>query len=66
MRETPWGYMTYLEYRERVEFVRMIYKEIDQLCKEIGIDWFASVWDEEAIDFLEHFNRLPIKFPLQV
>ena len=63
MRETPWGYMTYLEYRERVEFGEDEYKEIDQLCKEIGIDWFASVWDEEAIDFLEPFQPIAYKVP---
>lgn len=63
MRETPWGYMTYLEYRERVEFGEEEYKEIDQLCKEIGMEWFASVWDEEAIDFLEPFQPIAYKVP---
>lgn len=63
MRETPWGYMTYLEYRERVEFGEEEYKEIDQLCKEIGMEWFASVWDEEAIDFLEPFEPIAYKVP---
>ncbi len=63
MRETPWGYITYLEYREHVEFGQQEYARIDALCKELGIDWFASVWDEEAIDFLEQFNPIAYKVP---
>ena len=53
MRETPWGNMTYLDYRYRVEFEDKEYKEIDKYCKEKGIIWFASPWDEESVDFLE-------------
>ncbi len=63
MRETPWGYITYLEYREHVEFGKEEYARIDQLCKELDIDWFASVWDEEAIDFLEEFSPIAYKVP---
>ncbi len=63
MRETPWGYITYLEYREHVEFGKEEYARIDKLCKELDIDWFASVWDEEAIDFLEAFDPIAYKVP---
>ena len=63
MRETPWGYITYLEYREHVEFGKEEYAKIDALCKELNIDWFASVWDEEAIDFLEQFDPIAYKVP---
>lgn len=63
MRETPWGYITYLEYREHVEFGQEEYTRINELCKEIDIDWFASVWDEEAIDFLEQFDPIAYKVP---
>ena len=63
MRETPWGYITYLEYREHVEFGEAEYTRIDQLCKDLNIDWFASVWDEEAIDFLEQFDPIAYKVP---
>ena len=51
-RETPWGRMTYIEYRRRVEFGVAEYRQIDEYCKEIGIDWFASPWDVESVDFL--------------
>jgi N-acetylneuraminate synthase len=61
MRETPWGYISYLEYRYKVEFGFEEYAEIDRYCKELGIDWFASPWDEEAVDFLEQFNVVAYK-----
>ena len=63
MRETPWGYITYMEYRERVEFGEEDYREIDRYCKEIGIDWFVSVWDESSVDFIEKFDPLCYKLP---
>lgn len=63
MRETPWGYITYLEYREHVEFGKEEYAVIDSLCKELGIDWFASPWDEEAVEFLEQFDPIAYKVP---
>ena len=55
-RETPWGRIPYIEYRRKVEFGFEEYLEIDCYCKEKGIDWFASVWDETAVEFLEKFK----------
>ncbi|HEX4403162.1 MAG TPA: N-acetylneuraminate synthase family protein [Galbitalea sp.] len=52
-RETPWGTMTYLEYRYRVEFDREQYIEIGDYATLRGLSWFASPWDEIAVDFLE-------------
>ena len=63
MRETPWGYIPYLEYRYKVEFGEKEYKEIDQLCKQIGIDWFVSVWDPDSVDFMEQFSPVCYKLP---
>jgi len=56
MRDTPWGQMTYLEYRHRVEFDHEQYTEIDDYCCQQGIDWFASCWDHPSVDFIEAFN----------
>ena len=56
MRDTPWGRMTYLEYRHRIEFGKREYREIDRYCKKRGIDWFVSPWDEPAVDFIESFD----------
>lgn len=55
-RDTPWGRMTYIDYRYKVEFNEEQYTEIDRYCKEIGITWFASCWDEPAVDFIEKFE----------
>jgi N-acetylneuraminate synthase len=63
MRETPWGYISYLEYRYKVEFEDKEYREINSYCKQVGIDWFASPWDEPAVDFLEQFNPVCHKIP---
>lgn len=61
LRETPWGIMTYLEYRHRVEFGADEYAEIDRYCRECGIAWFASAWDEPSVDFLEQFSPVCYK-----
>ena len=62
-RETPWGYITYLEYRERVEFGQREFRTIDSHCRDREVDWFASVWDEPSVDFLEPFNPIAYKVP---
>src|SRR5262249_6087587 len=54
-RDTPWGRMTYIEYRRRVEFGEADYAAIDRHCRERGILWFASCWDEASVDFMERF-----------
>jgi N-acetylneuraminate synthase len=61
MRETPWGYISYLDYRYKVEFGKEEYQEIDRYCKEKGMMWFASPWDEESVDFLEDFDPVCYK-----
>lgn len=55
-RDTPWGRMTYIEYRRRMEFGPREYAEIDRYCAERGMLWFASCWDEESVDFIESFR----------
>jgi N-acetylneuraminate synthase len=62
-RETPWGYITYLEYRHKVEFGKAEYREIDRHCKEKGIPWMVSVWDEQSVDFMEQFDTPAYKIP---
>ncbi len=63
MRETPWGYITYLEYRYKVEFNEEQYREIDSYCKQKGIAWMVSVWDEPSVDFMEKFDTPAYKIP---
>ena len=63
MRDTPWGRMTYLEYKYRVEFEKEEYDEIDKYCKERGIEWSASPWDLDSLEFLNQYNIPFIKIP---
>lgn len=56
MRHTPWGYISYMEYREKVEFGKDEFAEIVDYCRARKIDWQASAWDEPSVDFLEEFD----------
>ncbi len=55
-RDTPWGRMTYIDYRHRVEFGVAEYRAIDEYARARGIDWFASPWDVESVEFLSQFD----------
>lgn len=63
MRDTPWGRMTYMEYRYRVELGAAEYDAIDRYCKAHGIDWFASVWDVESVKFMDQYDVPFLKIP---
>lgn len=57
LRQTPWGEMTYIDYKHRVELTYDDYDTIDRYCAEKGIDWTASPWDTDSVDFLcENWN----------
>jgi N-acetylneuraminate synthase len=61
VRETPWGMMTYLEYRHRIELKEDQYAEIDRYTKTKGLHWFASCWDQPSVDFIERFEPVAYK-----
>ena len=63
LRQTPWGEMTYLDYKYKVEFNRQEYDEIDLYCKDKNIKWTASPWDLDSLDFLTQYNIPFIKIP---
>jgi len=56
MRETPWGYISYMDYRYKVEFGKEDYDEIDRYCKLKGILWSASCWDVNSLEFLNGYD----------
>jgi N-acetylneuraminate synthase len=56
IRETPWGNMTYLKYKKKIEFGSKQYDQINKFSKKIGIGWFASAWDIESLNFLKRYN----------
>jgi len=63
MRDTPWGKMTYLEYKYRMEFDKEQYDEIDRYCREKNIAWSASPWDLDSLQFLMQYDIPFIKIP---
>jgi len=63
MRDTPWGKMKYIDYKFKVEFEKEEYDLIDAYCAERGIEWSASAWDIEAINFLKDYELSFIKIP---
>lgn len=63
MRDTPWGYISYLDYRYQVEFGQEEYEEIDAYCKSLGIDWLASAWDIPSLEFIDAFAPPAHKVP---
>jgi|TARA_B110000438_G_C15759150_1_gene626480 N-acetylneuraminate synthase len=55
LRESPWG-KTFGDQKRGLEFGDKEYNEIDKLCKDIKIKWFASCWDIESLNFLKKYN----------
>jgi len=55
-RETPWGEMSYIDYKRKIELSIPQYKEIDSYCKQKQITWFASCWDEQSVEQLAEIN----------
>ena len=56
MRSTPWGEMTYLDYKKRIEFGKEEYDYIDKYCAEKPIAWTASPWDMPSLEFLLQYD----------
>ena len=63
IRKTPWGEMTYLDYKKKIEFEKTEYDIIDEYCKHKGIAWSASPWDLDSLEFLLGYDVPFIKLP---
>ncbi len=63
LRITPWGLITYLEYKKKIEFSKSEYDEINKYCKEMEIKWTASVWDIDSLNFIMQYDIPFIKIP---
>lgn len=56
-RLTPWGEtMAYIDYKRQMEFGKEEYDRIALACKNLGLQWFASVWDEPSVEFMEQYD----------
>ena len=62
-KSTPWGDMTYLEYKYKMEFDKLQYDEIDEYCNVKNISWSASPWDLDSLEFLDQYDIPFIKIP---
>ena len=56
MRDTPWGRITYLDYKKHIEFGKKEYDYIDAYCREKPINWSASPWDIPSLEFLLEYD----------
>lgn len=63
LRQTPWGEMTYLAYKHRMEFEGTDYADIDRHCKSRGIDWSVSIWDRPSAIFTKGIGKDWVKIP---
>jgi N-acetylneuraminate synthase len=63
IRDTPWGKMTYLEYKYKIEFGKTEYDYIDTYCRGKPLDWTASIWDPDSLHFILDYKVPFIKIP---
>ncbi|HEY3235471.1 MAG TPA: N-acetylneuraminate synthase family protein [Polyangiaceae bacterium] len=55
-RSTPWGRLSYIDYRRKIELDESAYAELDRYCRKRKMPWFASCWDEASVDFVQRFE----------
>ncbi len=58
MRDTPWGQMTYIDYKKKIEFNEEEICELIEFSKSIGIEFFASVWDLPSVDLMSKYTKI--------
>lgn len=56
IRQTPWGEMTYLDYKRKIEFGKPEFDFINEYARDLGIDWSASAWDVPSLLFLDQYD----------
>jgi len=63
IKETVFGTIKYFDYKKKMEFGKKEFDEIDRYCKDIKMPWFASVWDEDSMEFMKGYDIPFIKVP---
>ena len=58
IRKTPWGEMTYLDYKYKLEFSEDQIKELCDYSKNLGIEFFASVWDLDSVALMSKYTKI--------
>jgi N-acetylneuraminate synthase len=62
-RDTPWGEMSYIEYKHKIEFGKTEYDLINEYCATKPLDWTMSVWDQPSLEFASRYNLPFLKLP---
>ena len=57
-KSTPWGNMTYIQYKHKIEFSEEQIKELIEFGKTIGIELFASTWDKDSVDVMARHTNI--------
>jgi N-acetylneuraminate synthase len=57
-KKTPWGEMSYLEYKKKIEFSEEQIKELVEYSTSLGITFFASVWDKDSVDIMAKYTDI--------
>ena len=57
-KKTPWGDMTYLDYKYKIEFSEEQIKELCDYSKSLGVEFFASVWDVDSAKVMSKYTRI--------
>ena len=57
-KSTPWGDMTYLEYKKKIEFNMEQIKELNDYSNSLNVKFFASVWDKDSVDDMKKITNI--------
>jgi N-acetylneuraminate synthase len=57
-RKTPWGEMTYLDYKKKIEFSEEQIKELVEYSSNLGLTFFASVWDLDSVKVMAKYTKI--------
>jgi N-acetylneuraminate synthase len=58
IRSTPWGNITYLDYKKRIEFDEQKIQELKKYSENAGVVFFASVWDKDSVDIMKKYSSI--------
>ena len=62
-RDTPWGKMSYIDYKYKVEFEKEEFDTINNYCLNKPLSWTVSVWDLDSLNFIREYDVPFIKIP---
>ena len=62
-RDTPWGEMSYIDYKHKIEFTKSNYDLISSYCLAKPLDWTMSIWDLPSLEFSTQYDLPFLKIP---